>query len=128
LSDGECDEGSTWESALFASHHSLDNVTAIVDRNGLQSLGPTEETLRLEPLDEKWRAFGWNVTTVDGHDHEQLWRSTEKLPHAPQVIIANTVKGSGVSFMEGTVLWHYRSPQGADLDQAMRELDEGAHA
>lgn len=128
LSDGECDEGSIWESALFANHHRLDNLTAIIDRNGLQSLGPTEETLGLEPLPDKWRAFGWQVSEVDGHDHDQLWAAATARSHSPQVIIASTVKGRGVSFMEGAVLWHYRSPQGSDLAQALLEIGTRTHA
>ncbi len=124
LSDGECDEGSNWEAILFAAHHLLSNLCAIVDYNKLQSLTSVEETIRLEPFEEKWRAFGWDVTRVDGHDHGALKRGLAAAAKAagPSCIIADTVKGRGVSFMENEVLWHYRSPQGEEFAAAMREL------
>lgn len=126
LSDGECDEGSNWEAALFAPHHKLSNLCVIVDYNKIQSLASTEETLGLEPFAAKWAAFGWDVIEVDGHDHGQLraglaTRSSED--GRPRVVIAHTTKGKGVSFMEHSVLWHYRSPQGDELDRALAELD-----
>lgn len=124
ISDGECDEGSTWESALFAAHHELDNVTVLIDRNGIQSLGSTEETLALEPLDDKWRSFGWHVQTVDGHNHDAL-KSALVLANAdcrPSVIICTTTKGKGVSFMENSVLWHYRSPDEEQYVAALSEI------
>lgn len=127
LSDGECDEGSNWEAILFAAHHGLSNLIAIVDYNKLQSLATVEETLRLEPFAEKWRAFGWKVTEVDGHDHVALAHSLDVTPtagDAPTCIIAHTTKGKGVSFMENSVLWHYRSPQGEEFSAAMSELQE----
>jgi transketolase len=126
LSDGECDEGSNWEAALFCSHHKLSNVVAIIDRNGVQSLGPTEEALSLEPLGDKWRAFGWHVLDSDGHDIGELLSCLDKAKledSKPTVIIAKTTKGNGVSFMEGDNSWHYRSPQGEDLKQALLELE-----
>jgi transketolase len=126
LSDGECDEGSNWEAILFAAHHGLDNLVAIVDYNKLQSLGPVSETLRLEPFADKWRSFGWAVTELDGHDHDAIRTTLNRLPLTagrPSCIIAHTVKGRGVSFMENSVLWHYRSPQGAELAAAMAELE-----
>ena len=126
LSDGECDEGSTWEAVLFAAHHRLANLTAIIDYNKMQSLATVEETLRLEPFRMKWEAFGWRVCEVDGHDHSAL-REVLKNDHAdsgrPRCVIAHTTKGKGVSFMENSVLWHYRSPQGEEYEAAMRELE-----
>lgn len=126
LSDGECDEGSVWEAALFAQHHRLDNVVAIVDYNKIQSLAPVAETLALEPLREKWEAFNWNVVETDGHDHERLTAALSTLAAnsgRPTVIIAHTVKGKGVSFMEDTVLWHYRTARGEEFDRALLELE-----
>src|SRR6476469_5832616 len=114
LSDGECDEGSTWEAVMFSSHHRLDNLTAIVDYNKIQSLATVAETLALEPFADKWRAFGWSVIEVDGHDHQALYDNLSDLPAVngkPTCILAHTVKGKGVSFMERTVLWHYRTPR-----------------
>ena len=128
LSDGECDEGSNWEAILFASHHRLDNLVAIIDYNKIQSLASVEETLSLEPFADKWRSFGWAVREVDGHDHPQLQKSLSDLPveiGRPTVIIAHTTKGKGVSFMENTVLWHYRCPKGEEFDAALKELEEG---
>ncbi len=131
LSDGECDEGSTWEAAMFAAHHKLDNLVAVIDYNKLQSLASVAETLALEPFADKWRAFGWSVTEVDGHDHARLLSVFDRLPFErgkPSVVIAHTTKGKGVSFMENEVAWHYRSPQGAEFDQAIVELEASAHA
>ena len=127
LGDGECDEGSIWESALFAAHHHLDNLAAIVDRNGLQSLATTADTLDLEPFADKWRAFGWSVVETDGHDHDALHGALSAIPPLagrPTCVIARTVKGKGVSFMEDSVLWHYRCPRGAEFDAALLELGE----
>jgi transketolase len=124
LSDGECDEGSTWEAALFAGHHHLGNLIAIIDYNKIQSLGSVNETLALEPFADKWRAFGWEVTEVDGHSHEQLKAVLTAQFSKPLAVIAHTVKGKGVSFMENAVLWHYRSPQGEELEAALKELDK----
>lgn len=124
LSDGECDEGSNWEAILFAAHHRLGNLCAVVDYNKLQSIAPVAETIALEPFADKWRAFGWAVERIDGHDHQALKaalaRSTQT--DRPSCIIADTIKGRGVSFMENQVLWHYRSPQGEEFAAAMREL------
>lgn len=121
LSDGECDEGSNWEAILFAGHHKLNNLLAVVDYNKIQSLAPVSETLNLEPFAEKWQSFGWDVRSVDGHNHEELLAAMAPTDR-PLVVIANTVKGKGVSFMEGTVLWHYRTPQGEEYDAALVEL------
>ncbi len=125
LSDGECDEGSTWEAALFAPHHRLDNLVAIVDYNKIQSFGTVKEVLGLEPLAEKWQAFGWMVQEIDGHDFEQIEKALLGIPFEPgrpSCIIAHTVKGKGVSFMENQLAWHYLSPDDKQLAQALAEL------
>lgn len=127
LSDGECDEGSVWEAALFAPHHRLENLVAIVDYNKIQSFGTVKEVLDLEPLGEKWRAFGWGVREIDGHDAvaiEQAYAAVPFLPGRPSCVVAHTVKGKGVSYMENKLLWHYRAPRGEDLEIALRELAE----
>ncbi len=126
LSDGECDEGSNWEAVLFAAHHGLDNLVAVVDYNKIQSLAPVAETLNLEPFAEKWRSFGWAVVEVDGHDHAALRAAFARLPAVPgrpTCVVAHTVKGKGVSFMEHSVLWHYRTARGEELEAALRELN-----
>lgn len=124
MSDGELDEGTTWESALLASHHGLSNLIAIVDRNGIQSIGGTEDTLALEPLREKWLAFGWNVMEVDGHSFEELNVALNcGSSGRPTVILAQTTKGKGVSFMEGDNLWHYRPPNEGEMLLALAELE-----
>jgi transketolase len=128
LSDGECDEGSVWEAALFASHHRLDNLAAIIDYNKIQSFGRVDEVLALEPFAAKWRAFGWTVAEIDGHDHDALRATLEAAPAEegrPTAIIAHTVKGKGVSFMEDRLAWHYKSPSEEQLDEALRELEGG---
>lgn len=122
LSDGECDEGATWEAAMYASHYGLANLTAIIDYNKLQSLGPVDETIRLEPLVDKWEAFGWEVTSTDGHDHARLRDVLARRFERPHVVVAHTIKGKGVSFMENEVLWHYRSPNSDEYARAMDEL------
>ncbi len=123
--DGECDEGSVWEMALFANHFRLSNLTVIVDHNKIQSLDRCENTLELLDLAAKWRAFGWNVIEIDGHNHDEIRKALlSKDEIKPTCIIANTVKGKGISFMEDTVLWHYRAPQGEDYDNAVKELEE----
>jgi transketolase len=126
LSDGECDEGSIWEAVLFGAHHRLDSLVALVDYNKIQSLAPVAETLGLEPFAEKWRAFGWEVAQIDGHDHDAMSAAFAAIPVTagkPSCVILDTVKGKGVSFMEDTVLWHYRSPQGDEFESALAELD-----
>jgi transketolase len=128
LSDGDCDEGSTWEAAMFASHHKLDNLVAVVDYNKIQSLGTVKETLDLEPFADKWRAFGWGVQEIDGHDVRQVEQALTSVPFSvgrPSCVIAHTVKGKGVSFMEHQVLWHYRAPDPDEFSKAMAELEEG---
>jgi len=126
LGDGECDEGSVWEAALQANQYKLNNLCAVIDHNRMQSLDFCENTLALEPFDQKWRAFGWNAITVDGHDIaalEQAFRDAQAYTAGPTVIIAVTTKGKGVSFMENNILWHYRTPQGEEYDAALRELE-----
>lgn len=124
LSDGELDEGSNWEAALFAAHHRLDRLTAIIDANGLQSLAPVSETLELEPLAAKWRSFGWEAVETGGHDPHELAGILAAPASAgrPRCVIARTTKGKGVSFMEHRVLWHYRAAQGDELAAAWQEL------
>lgn len=129
LSDGECDEGSIWEAAMFASHHRLDHLVAVVDYNKIQSLGPVAATLALEPFADKWCAFGWAVVECDGHDHDALAAALGTIPAQPgqpTVVLAHTTKGKGVSFMENSVLWHYRTARGAEFDAAMAELEGDA--
>jgi transketolase len=126
LSDGECDEGSNWEAILFSSHHRLDNLCAVVDYNKIQSLKPVAETLGLEPFADKWRAFGWAVTEVDGHDHAQLaaaFDAAERTIGQPTCVIAHTTKGKGVPFMEHSVLWHYRTARGDEFEAALDALE-----
>ncbi|HNX07054.1 MAG TPA: transketolase [Bacteroidales bacterium] len=124
MSDGECDEGSVWEAILFASHHHLNNLIAIIDYNKIQSLAPVKDTINLEPFVEKWQSFGWAVQSVDGHNCKALKNALLNIhPSNPTCIIANTTKGKGVSFMENQVLWHYRSPQGEEFDNALKELE-----
>jgi transketolase len=121
MSDGECDEGTTWESAMIANHFNLDNLTVIIDRNRIQSLTFTESTLKLEPFGEKWSAFGWEVKSVDGHDFDSL-RDSLSTKVGPLCIIAQTIKGKGVSFMENEILWHYKSPNSDELQIALNEV------
>jgi len=125
LSDGECDEGSNWEAILFAAHHKLRNLYAVVDYNKIQSLATVADTIALEPFVDKWVSFGWEVREVDGHDHAQLKQALDA-PSAsgkPVCVIAHTVKGKGVSFMENTVLWHYRTAKGEEYARALEELE-----
>jgi transketolase len=127
MSDGECDEGSNWEAILFAAHHKLNNLVAIIDRNRLQSIYSTEDTLSLEPFSDKWKAFGWEVVQVDGHSHDEIFNACKSIntpQNKPLCVIANTTKGKNVSFMENNVLWHYRSPQGDEYKAAMLELEK----
>lgn len=126
LSDGECDEGSTWEAALFAPHHHLDNLVAIIDYNKIQSFGAVSEVLNLEPFLDKWQAFGWSVCSVDGHHHDVLSNTLKGVPFQsgkPSLILAHTVKGKGVGFMENQLAWHYKSPTTEQLTYALTELE-----
>ena len=126
ISDGECDEGTTWETALFAAQFKLDNYIVLIDRNRIQSLDDTEKTIALEPLAEKWRAFNWDVIEVNGHDHDELHSAIVKKGERPKCIIANTTKGKGISFMENTVLWHYKSLSEIELAASILELENNA--
>lgn len=125
LGDGESYEGSVWESAMFAAHHGFDNLVAVVDRNALCILGETEQLVRIEPLEEKWRAFGWHVERVDGHSFAALHDAFALIGRTggrPLAIVADTVKGKGISFMEGRSEWHNRMPNDAQVAQARAEL------
>jgi transketolase len=125
MGDGELGEGSNWEAIMFAAHHGLNNLTVIIDRNRLQSMKSTEETLRLEPLSEKFTAFGWAVNEIDGHDHDEIKNVIKmKESRKPCVVIANTIKGKGVSYMENSVEWHYRTPLDDNYKKALTELGE----
>ncbi|MCH7604810.1 transketolase [Patescibacteria group bacterium] len=127
LSDGEMDEGSTWEPLMFASHHKLDNLVAIVDYNKIQSLDRVENTLNIEPFAAKWRDFGWAAKEVDGHNVEELEKVLQQIPFEqgkPSCVIAHTIKGKGVSFMEDTVEWHYKNLGEEEFKQALREINQ----
>ncbi|NLC76020.1 MAG: transketolase [Clostridia bacterium] len=126
LGDGECQEGMVWEAAMAAAHYRLDNLAAFVDHNGLQIDGPVTEVMSPEPLTDKWKAFGWHVLSIDGHDLKQILSAIEeakKTKGRPTVIIAKTVKGKGVSFMEDQVGWHGVAPKPEQVTQALAELE-----
>ena len=122
LGDGECNEGTVWEAALFASSKNLNNLIAIVDFNGWQGIGKTKSILNLNPFADKWKSFGWNVKVVNGHNHKQLYKNLKNKYSKPTVLIANTVKGKGVSFMEDDNNWHYRIPTAEEVKKAKKEL------
>lgn len=125
LGDGELEEGQVWEAAMAAAHYGLGNLTAIVDVNGLQINGATDEVMRIEPLDEKFRSFGWQVVNIDGHDIEQIQKAFDaarECEEKPTVILAKTIKGKGVSFMENQAKWHSGVLTEAEYQQAMQEL------
>ena len=127
LSDGELDEGSNWEAILFAPQHRLDNLTVLVDYNKIQSLGRVSDVLELGPLADKFRAFRWGVREIDGHNHDEIRAALSAVPWEPgrpNCVIAHTVKGKGVSFMEDQLLWHYKSPDAAQLEQACAEIGQ----
>jgi len=129
LGDGELDEGSNWEAAMFASHHNLDNIVVIVDYNKLQSLTSVAMTIGIEPLVQKFEAFGWCVREADGHDHYELTEALSTAPWQngkPSILIAHTIKGKGVSYMENSVAWHYRSPSNELMAQALHEINNNA--
>lgn len=126
LGDGECNEGSVWEAALFAAHNRLDNVVVIIDRNMIQGYGSSDDIIRLEPLMKKWESFGWAAREADGHSIRDLRGVLRKLPlrtGKPSVIIARTTHGKGVSYMEGELAWHYRTPVGDQCAAALQELE-----
>ena len=130
LGDGELAEGSNWEAAMCAAHYKLANLTAIVDRNGLQITGRTKDVCDSEPLREKFESFGWRVVEVDGHDVRELTRALTPCPDgvAPTCVVANTVKGKGVSFMEGVLSWHHGAPSDREYAAAVAEIDEALRA
>lgn len=126
MSDGECDEGSVWEAAMLASHLKLDNLIAIIDYNKIQSFGRVKEVIDLEPLYDKWVSFGWAVREINGHNYQELVSAFESLPiekDKPSMIIAHTIKGKGVSFMEDKLEWHYKSPTQEQYEIAIKEID-----
>ena len=126
LGDGECDEGQVWEAAMAAAHFKIDNLVAIVDKNGLQIDGWNRDIMNLEPFTEKWQAFGWHAISVDGHDLAELGGAFEQaklVKGQPSVIIAHTVKGKGVSFMENKVDFHGKAPNAAEVEMALKELE-----
>jgi len=126
LSDGECEEGQTWEAALSAAHFKLDNITAIIDYNGIQLSGRICDIMNLEPFIQKWQAFGWHTIDIDGHDLDKILsacREAEKMKGKPTVIIARTIKGKGVSFMENNVAFHGKAPTLEEAERALKELE-----
>lgn len=125
IGDGECQEGQIWEAAMSAAHYKLDNLTVILDRNKLQIDGHTEEVMSIEPIDEKWKAFGWHVTRIDGHNIKQIIDAlnAERPKGKPYMIIADTTKGKGVSFMEGNVDFHGKAPTKEEASKALEELE-----
>lgn len=125
ISDGELNEGTTWESALISAHHELSNLIVVIDRNSIQSLGFTEETLRLEPIDAKWNSFGWETRVVNGHNYGELFDAIYSKSEKPICVIAGTIKGKGVSFMENTIEWHYKSASDSELLNATLEIGNG---
>ena len=120
--DGELQEGSNWEAAMLAGHRQLSNLTLIVDRNGIQQGAPTEETNALEPLGDKFAAFGWKVRDIDGHDHGALRAALTTESDKPVAVIARTVKGKGVSFMENDAVWHHKVPSAEQTTAALAEI------
>lgn len=125
MGDGEIQEGSVWEAAMTSSHHKLDNVCAIVDYNKIQENGPTNEIKNLEPLTSKWTSFGWHVIEANGHDFHELIAALdecEDVKGKPSVILAHTVKGKGISFMENQAMWHGKAPKDDQLKEALKEL------
>jgi transketolase len=128
LGDGECDEGAIWEAALVSNHFKLNNLIAIVDYNKMQSLDYVEKTISLHPLEKKWESFGWNVINIDGHNHRELKNAYTKAINSqdkPTVILGNTIKGKGISFMENNILWHYRFPhEGVEYNNCLTDLNK----
>lgn len=126
IGDGEMDEGTTWESALIASHQKLDNLVAVIDANGLQAMGTLNAILNVEPIKAKWEAFGWDVKEIDGHNFEAIEKAiTEPTENGkPRMVVARTIKGKGVSFMENNNEWHYRAPEKEEFEKALKELEQ----
>ena len=130
LGDGECEEGEVWEAAMAAAHYHLNNLCAIVDFNGLQIDGDIRSVMNPTPIDEKFKAFGWNVLSIDGHDYEAIRKAFEeakKEKEKPTMILAHTIKGKGVSFMEHNPAWHGSAPNKEQYEQAMKELGGACH-
>ena len=123
LSDGELNEGSNWESILFAAHHKLKNLVIIIDYNKVQSLDSVKNTIKLEPIKQKFLSFGCDAVLINGHDHKEIFKAIKKKTTKPLVVIASTIKGKGVSFMENKVLWHYRPLNKIELEKGLKELD-----
>jgi transketolase len=126
IGDGESQEGTIWEAGMAAAHYKLDNLTAILDRNGLQIDGPNAEVMGVSPVVDKWKAFGWNVIDIDGHDYEQILKALSPdsiVAGKPTMIVARTIKGKGVSFMENAVDWHGKAPKPEEVEKAVAELD-----
>ncbi len=131
LGDGECEEGQVWEAAMAAAHYRLDNLTAFLDNNGLQIDGPIEQVMSPNPLNDKWRAFGWHVIEIDGHDFGQILGAVDeakKTKGRPTMIVARTIKGKGCSFMENEAEWHGKAPSPEQAEQALRDLEKGGAA
>lgn len=123
LSDGELDEGSNWEAIMFAAHHKLNNLIVFIDYNKIQSFGTVSEVLELEPLEDKFNAFNWETIVIDGHNHTEILNACNtKAVNKPRVIIANTIKGKGIDFMEEKLLWHYKSPSEEEYTKGMTQL------
>jgi transketolase len=126
LGDGECYEGSVWEAALFAAHHELNKLTAIIDYNGLSATDFTKNIIRQEPVEDKWKAFGWNTVSINGHSFAEILHVLKDIhgskSNKPLAVVAHTIKGKGVSFMENKISWHHGAPRGDELKVARREL------
>jgi transketolase len=125
MGDGETQEGSVWEAAMAAAHYKLDNLVAVIDRNGMNIDGPTEEVMALEPFEQKWQSFGWAIRTVDGHDVPALIQTMRSAPFAaekPSVVVAKTVKGKGIDFIENRKEWHHRAPDAKQTEELFRQL------
>lgn len=129
MGDGECNEGAVWETAMFASHHQLNNLIAIVDYNKQQGMGISDNVIDFKNMAERWRAFGWEVAEIDGHSLDEIEKTLMALSDSkktnPKLLLANTTKGKGVSFMEDKVVWHYKSPDQEELDSAIKEIECG---
>ncbi|WP_075052143.1 transketolase [Anaerosalibacter massiliensis] len=128
LGDGEVQEGIIWEAAMFAAHYKLDNLTVFIDHNGLQIDGRNKDVMNIEPIDEKFKAFGWHTISIDGHDFQEIFNAIDeakKVEGKPTIIIAKTIKGKGVSFMENQVGWHGNAPSKEEAEKAIKELGGG---
>ena len=126
ISDGECNEGAIWEAAMLASAHRVDNLCVVVDFNGWQATGRSREVMHLDPMQDKWEAFGWHAVTIDGHDFNAMTEAFEECATTrgqPSVVIAHTVKGKGVSFMENNVEWHHKAPKPEQFEIALKEYE-----